>query len=76
MLAVWDGGADSQLKEAIIHDLNVLIDGPLIFDEQRFARIELSQTTRELLEATPEGEDLRRLNQLLLFDAFSKILAR
>ena len=76
MLAVWDGGADSQLKEAIIHDLNVLIDGPLIFDEQRFARIELSQTTRELLEASPEGEDLRRLNQLLLFDAFPKILAR
>ncbi len=75
MLAGWDGGADNQLKEAIVHDLNSLIDGPLIFDEERFARVETREATRELLATHPDGDDLRRLYQLLLFDAFPRILA-
>lgn len=69
LLAKWDGGPDPDLREAII-------DGPLIYDEQRFARIELSPSTRELLDGSPAGEDLRRLNRLLLHEVYPKSLTR
>jgi hypothetical protein len=76
MLARWDGGADNELKESIVRDLNEMIDGPSIYEEQRFARVELSPETRQPLAGDPKGNELRRLNRLLLQDAFPKALPR
>jgi len=65
----YGGGRDQELKEALVNDLNALIEGPAIYDEQRFAGVELSPQTRE-----PEGEDLAWLNRHLLEDAFPRAL--
>lgn len=76
LLANWNGGSDPELRAAIVTDLNAIIDGPLIYDEQRFANIEIDPRTLELLDSNPEGEDLRRLNRLLLNQVYPKSLAR
>lgn len=49
------------------HDEIIL--GPSIYEEKRFGGVELAQETRDLLDSKPEGEELARLNRLLLDDA-------
>ena len=76
LLARYQGGLDEPLQEGLVQDLNGIIDGPSIFDETRFQDIELRPETRELLNTDPQGEDLERLNRLLLEDAFKKGLLK
>ena len=76
LLSNYRGGADKQLKEALAQDLNTIVLGPSIYDERRFQDIERSPETRDLLATNPEGEDLARLNRLLLLDAYPQELSR
>jgi MscS family membrane protein len=76
LLSAYDGGADAKLKEALVRDLNAAICGPAIYDEQRCSDIDLSPETQELLGRNPEGEELRRLNRMLLQDAYPTELSR
>ena len=56
--------------QLILRDLNLLIQGPSVYDEQRFRGVTLAADTRVLLEGDVQDEDLVKLNRLLLRDAF------
>jgi fucose permease len=60
------------VQEAVAEDLNGVVDDKAsIFDQQRFAGITLRPGTTSLLEQNPSGGDLKRLNRLLIEDAYS-----
>jgi len=75
LLAAYGGGRDMQLKEALVRDLNAIVVGPSVYDERLFAKVELREQTRDLLQRDPQGEDLAWLNRFLLEDAYPKELA-
>jgi hypothetical protein len=70
LLSNYEDGADADLKEALVTDLNAVLCGPPLYEKNRFEQVDLGPETVELLEYAPEGEELRRLNRLLLQDAF------
>jgi MscS family membrane protein len=76
LVSNYTGGSDAELREALVQDLNAIVLGPSIYDEDRFSEVELRQQTRELLDRDPEGEDLARLNRLLLEDAYPQELSK
>ena len=57
-------------------DLNQVISGPPIYDEARFSKIVLRPETERLLRQNPRGQQLARLNKLLLEDAYPGELAK
>ena len=61
---------------ALVKDLNQLISGPSIYDKARFANVILRPETAQLLKQNPGGQQLARLNKLLLEDAYPTELAR
>lgn len=65
-----------QQKFVLIEELNKAIQGPLLYDDQRFADINLSSDAKRLKAQNPKAEDLIRLNRLLLEDAYSRELRR
>src|SRR5215210_6863703 len=58
------------LQRALVEELNRIVRGPSIFDEDRFAGIQLSEETRDLLDSEPRGNDLIFLNRRLLEEAY------
>ncbi len=75
LLSNYGGGLDTKLREALVQDLNAMVLGPAIYDADRFSNVELRPETQELLDRSPQGEELARLNRLLLEDAFPKGLS-
>ncbi|HEV3202411.1 MAG TPA: DUF1080 domain-containing protein [Bryobacteraceae bacterium] len=61
---------------ALVKDLNQVISGPSIYDQARFSNITLRPETGELLQHNPSGQQLARLNKLLLEDAYPGELAK
>ena len=59
-----------RLQLYVLQDLNLLIEKHLIYDAGRFGTVRLGQETQQLLCRNPHGEDLVRLNRLLLEDAY------
>lgn len=76
LLSRYGGGLDTKLKEALAQDMNEVVMGSSIYDANRFSEIELRQETQDLIDGSPQGEDLVRLNRLLLEDAYPKELSR
>lgn len=64
------GPGPASLETNLRKDLNAVIDGPCIHDEQRFSGVVLRDVTKQLLERKPQGKDLARLNRLLLEDSY------
>lgn len=64
------------LNSALAEALNEVIRGDALYSETRFAGIPLSEATRTLLAANPEGPAAMRLNRLLLEDAFPGDLSK
>ncbi len=64
------------LRTALVTDLNHLIDGPSIYEPQRFSEVKLSMESRNLLHRELEGNWVKWLNRSLLGDAFPRILAK
>jgi hypothetical protein len=58
------------LQQALVGELNRLIQGGLLFDERRFEHISLAEETRRLIKQEPKGEELIRLNRFLLEDSY------
>lgn len=58
------------LANGLVTDLNALIQGPSIFDANRFAGVNLDAATRHLATLSPAGADLVRLNRSLLEAAY------
>ena len=61
---------------AVAKNMNQVISGPSIYDKARFNNIALRPETEELLKRNPRGQQLARLNKLLLEDAYSVELAK
>jgi hypothetical protein len=64
------------ILSALVKDLNRVISGPSIFDKTRFSKVVLRPETEELLKQNPQGQQLARLNKLLLEDAYPAELAK
>jgi hypothetical protein len=61
---------------AMSKDLNEVISGPSIYEKARFSKVVLRPETAQLLQQNPRGQQLARLNKLLLEDAYPAELAR
>jgi Na+/proline symporter len=57
-------------QRVLVEGLNRLLDDTTFAAQPFIANIQLRSQTRDLLEADPEGRDLRRLNLSLLQDAY------
>lgn len=78
LLVGYDGASDPspKLQEALLSELNRLLQAGSLYDAQVFADIELSEQTQALIAQNPkEGEALVRLNRWLLADAYPYELA-
>ena len=70
------GPAGMELERLLVKDLNGVIRGPSLYEEKRFAGVELRDVTRQLLERKPQGMELARLNRLLLEEVYAPELPR
>jgi len=78
LLVGYDGVSDPspKLQEALLSDLNRLLQAGSLYDPQVFADIELSEETQALIAQNPkDGEALVRLNRSLLAAAYPYELA-
>ena len=58
------------LNTVLVEDFNRIMMGRNIYDAKRFERVKLQPETEQLLKRNPQGQDLVRLNRLLLEDAY------
>ncbi|MEW5744405.1 MAG: LptE family protein [Nitrospirota bacterium] len=65
-----------RLKTALANELNQVVQGLSLYDEERFAHLQLSAEARRLVEQQPTGIERMRLNRLLLEEAYPAELAR
>lgn len=65
-----------KIKSALAKALSTIAQGPLIYDAARFQNVKLQAETEALRAKNPQGQELVRLNRLLLEDAFPTELAR
>ena len=77
-LAGWSsqGPISEPIIKAVVTDLNTIIQGELIHNTAHFVGVSLRPQTSQLLAQNPSGEDLARLNRLLLEDAYPLELSR
>ncbi len=60
----------------LVKELNQVISGPSIYDKARFSKVNLRPETKQLLKRNPSGQQLARLNKLLLEDSYPSELAK
>ena len=71
------GASDAdKLLALLVRDLNVVIGGEPIFEDNRFAGVKLRAETKLLLAQHPTGSQLMELNRMLLEDAYPEEIAR
>ncbi len=70
------GGDDPVLQQALVDDLNAIIQSGPIYDAQVFGSVTLSPATQTLLGQGPQGTALVRLNRMLLEDAYPQELVK
>jgi hypothetical protein len=63
------------LVRAMVGELSARVRGESLFSAERFADVELSAETRDLLATDPQGGELVRLNQRLLAEGFAGAVA-
>lgn len=78
LLSQYDGSDPpmESLQVTLIDELNDLLQDPNLYDEERFANVNLSQEAQLLIAQNPEGEDLKCLNRLLLDEAYPYEIVR
>lgn len=62
------------LQEGLVAVLNRLVDGPCIYEAERFEGIKLSEEVIRLYEEKPKGRGLMHLNRLFLEDVYPRHL--
>jgi hypothetical protein len=63
-------------RTALVERLNTVLNGSSIYHERRFAGVKLAEDTRRLAQQESGGEDLIRLNRMLLEEAFPRDIRR
>lgn len=72
-----NGNVSPELKRAIVDDLNSVVTGRnSIYDARRFAAVNLTPQTRDLIQSNPTGRNLSRLNLSLIQDAYPEEITR
>jgi AAA-like domain len=61
---------EPHLIKALVNEINGLLEGASLYDEERFKEIELTEQTSILVEQNPQGKALVRLNRMLLEEAY------
>jgi hypothetical protein len=61
---------------ALVKDLNRVVAGPSIYRPARFRGVVLRPETADLVHGDPSGQELARLNKLLIEDAYPDELAK
>lgn len=79
--ALLDGynGADplsEKLQNALLVELNQILQSGSLYDQKRFEGIELRPETKLLRDQNPEDDDLFRFNRMLLEDAYPGEIAK
>lgn len=69
------GTPSEELQVALIWEFNQILQGSSLYEARRFSGIKLSQETQRLLDSNPKGENLVRLNRLLLEAAYPECKA-
>jgi len=64
------------LAVTLAQNFNEIMESQPLYDADRFAGVTLRPQTRKLLARNHSGDDLTKLNRLLLEDAYPQILAR
>jgi hypothetical protein len=74
MIAEYTGSYEvyPQLKIALVNNLNLILEDEHFYDPQRFSAVEFSDETWDILSQDPDELDGRKLNRLLLEDAYRK----
>ncbi len=65
-----------EIEELLIEDLNKIIGGELIYDENRFSKTKLRPETKLFLQNKHNSNDIYKINRLLLEDAFPLEIAK
>jgi hypothetical protein len=75
-LIAFDGSAPppSELVQALVSELNGVIEGVCIYDDQRFQSVRLTTETKALARGTPRGEECECANRALLQEAFPDLI--
>ena len=76
LLMAYTGGPDLRLRQALVKELNRIMQSSSIYDSRRFAGLALSRETQRLLENRSGDYHFLRLNRLLLEDAFPQEISR
>lgn len=71
-----ENSTPEQLLNALVQGLNRIIQGDSLYEEARFAGVNLREETRSLIERQASGKNLLRLNRLLLEDAYPEEISR
>lgn len=66
----------NSLKQALVDELNTLLELQNFYREELFADVELSKETQKLLRADFQGKEVFHLNRLLIEDAFPDEIAK
>jgi 3-keto-disaccharide hydrolase len=64
------------VRSALAKNLNKIISQGPVYEEPRFKKVRLRPETKTLLGKNPQGQELARLNKLLLEDAYPVELAK
>jgi predicted phage baseplate assembly protein len=79
MLAEYTGDGARRpgdtLQEALVAEFNRLLYRPGLYHRSRFAAIDLGDNIRTFLDSKPHGDELARLNRILLQRAYPQELA-
>ena len=67
---------DDSLKDGLITELNRVIEGPLLYDEKRFADENLKVATIDAAKKNPIGAEQTKLNRQMLEEAYSHELVK
>jgi len=70
------GNISDNLQTNLFEDLNSIIRGESLYNAKRFANVKLRSDTKHLLDRNPRGEELARLNRMLLDDAYPAEISR
>ncbi|MFH1740809.1 MAG: hypothetical protein ABIH23_17520 [bacterium] len=78
ILDAYDGTGlvPESLQNSLIDGLNQAIRSIRLYDKKRFGGVELTDETKTLAEKNLRGEDLVRLNQLLVLETYPKEIVK
>jgi phospho-N-acetylmuramoyl-pentapeptide-transferase len=57
-------------QRRLIDELNGLLTGPSLYEPKRFEQVKLSDEAKKFIELNPQGDNLIRLNRVLLEEAY------